>query len=301
MARRIIFENFGADTEENRKRREEITLFEQGVRNRIEQTKSAVQMNIARVANIFESRDLQRIFQQLDTSTAPKDGAILRKQQNILEIRERGLLDEELLKQALAVYAGSGLDFEYPLLLGARQVIMVDPMFGDERNRAALIERISRIAKVTESTEGLQFEIEFVPGNKELVTLTLRPEMFGASNLPHNVARAEQLRHFSPGKPLSLLLGFRTEGADIDSDPDVLDKILPGGAVLADHASGNYLKSLTKEEKYQFIYMSDHFDVADLHASLQKYWAEQGFDFVPLKSEGDSYHYTFLKKRDTSL
>ncbi len=259
-------------------------------------TREALQKNIAGISDIYRSSDMQKMFRQLNAATFPRDGAILHKQRILFELRERKLIDENLLRQAPAVYAGSGIDFEYPVLMGARRVIMVDPIFSDERARADLINRISQIAEVTEASEELCFEVSFDSEEKEIVTLLIRPEIFGNPTLPHVEAERNRFQSFSFEGSISLLLGFRTEGADIDTDPTILGHMLPGGVVLADHMSSRYLQSLSEDDKGH-LFRNVFPDIVAIHESLKGYWIKQGFDFIPLVSEGEGYNYTLLKKK----
>ncbi len=270
--------------------------------NEIAKRRAAVMEELARnrerVGDLYASADMQRIYRQLRAATFPSDSAILHKQRTLRELRERKLLDETLLRKAPAVYVGSGFDFEYPVLMGARRVMLVDPILSDERARKLLIERVEQISPVTETAGEVHFEMEFEPGEKETVTLEIRPEMYGGlPTMPHTVALTERFESFQTDEPISLLLGFRTEGMDIDTDPKMMDQIAPGGIVIADHMSSQYLHTLSDEEKARLLHNLDGWDIRAVHASLQQYWDKLGFDFVPLQSEGDSYHYTCLRKK----
>ena len=268
-------------------------------RSAMQEIKDAVQRNKDRVGDMYASMDMQRFYRQLQAATFPAERAVLHKQEVLHELRGRKLLDETLLRQFPAIYVGSGIDFEYPVLMGARRVMLVDPILSDEKARQTLIQRVGQVVPVTETEREVHFEIDFESGKTEAVILEIHPEIYGGlPDMPHMKNQAAHFASFQTDEPIALLLGFRTEGMDIDTDFKIMEQIVPGGIVLADHMSSQYLHELSDAEKGELFHDSDHYDIRAICGSLQRYWQRRGFDFVPLQFEGDSYHYTCLRKRE---
>lgn len=84
-----------------------------------------------KIGAIFTTPKTRKAFEQIDAATVPRKGAIEHKKRTVIEVREKKLIDQEVLKNNPTVYVGAGIDFEYPLSLGAREIILVDPVLKD--------------------------------------------------------------------------------------------------------------------------------------------------------------------------
>ncbi len=246
------------------------------------------------IGNLFSSIEEQKAFGQVDAATLPRKGAIEHKKNNILEIRKNNLINVEIIKENPTVYIGSGIDFEYPLLLGARNIILVDPILKEDAVIQKLKEKIKSITDL-EPTKISENELCFLLDNGETVKIRMEPTLYGS---PEGIAKMqsdekEQIKRFQPPEKIGMILGFRTVGTDVDEDKESTEKLINGGYILTDNAFNSFFEALTDEEKREYLYANS--PKKPIEIMLEK-WREKGYDFIPLESEGDSYQYTFLRK-----
>lgn len=131
---------------------------------------------------ILGSKEKVSALDAIETTTKPLAKKEVKKG-IVLEILENNFISSELLKNNPLVYIGSGADIEYPLALGARNIVMVDVYFGHsnfkDKLKVEVIDRIKKlIAKNPEIMENkLEFQFDFGQG-KEKVTVELNGQMY---------------------------------------------------------------------------------------------------------------------------
>ncbi len=179
---------------------------------------------------VLTSRDLRNAFKNLKALTFPKIPALNQKRFNVFEINEKGLIASEDLKKGVAVYIGSGTDIEYPLLLGANNIIMVDPLFTDSEGIESLIEEIESIigkGNVQQDSNRLSFQFSFKGDLKEEVIVIVEGKYA-------NIGMVDQTKDvFIPENNISLLLGFAS-GGTLDEDENLINAVINGGYILGD-------------------------------------------------------------------
>lgn len=129
--------------------------------------------------SVLPTEHLRRAYASIDAATGNKDAGIAQKRAFIVDIRTDGLLDEAIMQRHPVVYAGSDKDIHYPLCLGARTIMMVDPIFEDPKQRIEVEARIAAI--ITHQPEwigdGLEFKFDFGKGDED-VLVTFHPDLF---------------------------------------------------------------------------------------------------------------------------
>ena len=134
-----------------------------------------------------EKRELLRsgerlaTFENITTNTWPVKKKSEMKRGVVLELVKKDLLTTEILQTHPLVYIGSGLDVEYPLALGGRHIIMVDPIFSDPQSEEEIIKKIKKIIE-REVNKGfltgqINFTFDFGVG-VEPVIVQLVPKMY---------------------------------------------------------------------------------------------------------------------------
>jgi hypothetical protein len=78
--------------------------------------------------DFLKSGQRRAAWSAIRTNTLPTTKADM-KRGVVLESIHRRLLPENIFKTHPVVYIGSGVDVEYPLALGARYIVLVDPIF----------------------------------------------------------------------------------------------------------------------------------------------------------------------------
>ena len=243
-------------------------------------------------SELLPTPDLQAAYAAISAETLPRAPAIEHKKALVSEIRTRGHLSEEILRRYPVVYVGSATDVEYPLALGCRNLVLVDPALREPEARDSLVRRISKVIgeqPTQRSERELDFAFDFGAGDEQ-VRVRLEPTLYH----PSSEEAAQRWGRFAPPKEIGMILGYQTEGVQVDEEHAAMERLVPGGYVLTNSASGSFLTTLSEEERAQYIYRDHPKPVIEL---LQKKWAERGFEFVALHTEGDSYHYTFLRKQ----
>lgn len=139
-----------------------------------------------KIEAIFTTPETRKAFEQIDAATMPRKGAIEHKKRTVIETREKNLIDQEVLKNNPTVYVGAGIDFEYPLSLGAREIILVDPVLKDPSAIQKLKERVKAITGA-EPSEISDAEIQFKLNNED-VSIKFAPVLYGS---PETVARMQ--------------------------------------------------------------------------------------------------------------
>lgn len=266
-----------------------------------------------REIGLFHSSDLERAYLNLSANTHPKEDAIEHKKRIVRELRNRNLFSPEIQRNYPLVYVASGLDIEYPLLLGGRKVILVDPIFANEDSVTRLTERIKGLtnSQVRQERKKLVFEFDFGEG-KEEVNVTVegvfyseagrKAELDFLSKVPKPTdwqpeeeleSKQEELGYFQPPKQIGMILGFRTSpDAAIDSNQVAMAGLVRGGIILVDEALNILFRMMKQDESLLFESEEDRkpFEL------MKRKYESLGFEFIELQEEGQYINYTFLKK-----
>lgn len=130
---------------------------------------------------LLGSEERLRAFENISTTTFPIGKKSEMKRGIVLELIEKNFLPTEVLQKYPLVYIGSGLDVEYPLAIGGRHIIMVDPIFADSQAEEEIVEKIKSIIK-REINKGflvgqLNFTFDFGAGI-ESVVVQLIPKLY---------------------------------------------------------------------------------------------------------------------------
>ena len=257
------------------------------------QDKTKLQIDLQAVERLFPTKASRRIFEQIDAATGGHESAIKHKQQTILEIRNKKLPDQAILDGNPVVYVGSGIDWEYPVCLGGREIILVDPILGNENSIRQLKERIKGATGSEPTTKdgGLQFLVDFGTGD-EKISIKLEPALYCSPEFQERlkINGEDKLSRFQPPEKIGMLLGFQFTGTDveIDDDTETMSNVITGGFVLANNALGNFFHRVTMEEQGQYLLSSPE----EKLTVKRNWWKEKGLDLIPLETVPD----TFLRK-----
>ncbi|MDD4409937.1 MAG: hypothetical protein PHW52_04795 [Candidatus Pacebacteria bacterium] len=173
--------------------------------------------------NTFSSSDRMNAYLNLSTNTFPIDHKINYKKGIVRDIVSKDLIDENILKNNLTVYLGSGTDIEYPLAFGARNIWLVDP---ELNNNEAILELRERIEKITEERLSLEiqesFRFDFDFGNgKEEVMVDIVPKKYGIDGI-----------HFPENIGLVILFASQDMNRQVCIGEDIRNNIIEGGYIL---------------------------------------------------------------------
>jgi hypothetical protein len=178
---------------------------------------------------ILKSSMRVKALDAITTTTLPISKREIKKGV-VLEIAEKGLFTEELLKRNPTVYLGAGTDVEYPLALGARNITLVDPILEDEKVQQEVIERVRNLIGVEPTINGetLRFKFDFGEGEEEVeVELIARPYL-GASAQENNYKLVQDI---------GVVLLFASQGPSghIRADDSMKEKLVKGGVIIDGH------------------------------------------------------------------
>lgn len=263
-----------------------------------------------KIEQLFPSPDSRRAIEQMSAETMPRKSAIEYKKNNVVEIREKNLINPEILKQHPTIYVGSSVDIEYPLLLGARNITLVDPIFRDEKAVAELAGRIVNFTGENPqqvSAQEISFSFDFGEGDEDVLvqisptayakqdrqTLNLPAELSSTHDEQEITQSYDEPEKFTPPDEIGMLLGFRTTETDLDQDEQAFANVVEGGYVLTDNAFNSFFNTV-RERSGGEIATAIEMD------TVKEVWDENGFEFIPLEHLGDSYQYTFLRKMETA-
>ncbi len=199
--------------------------------------------------SIHFSPDMLRAFNSIDAFATGRMGnqeLIKNKQEIVTEVTKKKLLENVLTEYPL-VYIGSGTDIEYPLCLGGRVIVMVDPIFESPKALADIktkIENITGEKIAQQSLEKLGFTFDFGSGKKPVI-VHFSPKYYGSpeslerrrrvwQNMPSATGKKVEgnippLPRFEPPEKIGLLLGFQSW---VDEDLQALDNLVTGGYIL---------------------------------------------------------------------
>ncbi len=172
------------------------------------------------------------VFDTISTTTNPASKREVKKG-IVLEAVEKRLVSGELLRQHPLIYIGSGTDVEYPLALGGRSILMVDPIFGHEEARQELIEKIRKIVaenSVIEDT-AINFKFDFGEGPENV-----RVEMV-AQHYPYSEDKRKEGDYNLPQENGVILL-YAPDGVIIKENL-LREKLVEGGIIINEYTLTN--------------------------------------------------------------
>ena len=105
-----------------------------------------------------------KVFDSISTTTLPVSKKEMKKGA-ILEIIEKKLLSDKILRDHPVVYIGSGTDVEYPIALGGRNIVMIDPILADEQAIKEVLEKIKRVTNQETQNDNGKIVFSFDFGN----------------------------------------------------------------------------------------------------------------------------------------
>ncbi|MES2225682.1 MAG: hypothetical protein V4480_02635 [Patescibacteria group bacterium] len=177
-------------------------------------------------AKLLGSNERIMALQAVDTTTMPRGPVREMKRSIVLEILKQGLLSTEVLRNNPMVYIGSGTDVEYPLALGGRHIIMVDPVFEQQQAIQEVIDRIEHlIAKGMEKDRNrLTFDFDFGEGSEQVV-VELVPSAYDADLGSEGYALPDAIGH------LVLYASQGPTGA-VSISQEMKSKIVENGAII---------------------------------------------------------------------
>jgi len=184
---------------------------------------------------ILQSGERVRALNAIETTTFPP-GKKEMKKGAVLEIAERCLISDAVLKEQEITYIGSGTDAEYLLALGARHGTMVDPILDIPEARTELLQRIQRACGTEPRVHGdhISFDFDFGSG-KEEVTMRIVSKFItptGSEPRPDNY----ELPHGLGG---IVMYAAQGPGSFVKADDALKSKIAEGGFLLEDLKFGN--------------------------------------------------------------
>ncbi len=182
---------------------------------------------------LFPSVDLVYAFLRMQAMTMPTTKALNSKRLIVQEITLKKYLKG--IEDLRVVYVGSAVDIEYPLLLGARKITMVDPSYKDEKNVQYIADRLNNMRPVMRNVDirgyYMNFSFNFTGGiQNERVSVTFEPKYVEIGEYQFYRYRYEM---YKPSEPIGLLLSFASGGSLFDS-VELLDAVSVGGYILSD-------------------------------------------------------------------
>ncbi len=179
---------------------------------------------------LFNSDELVKAFENMRAQTFPRAHATNMKREIVLQTKENNIMSREILSRGTAVYIGSGDDIEYPLLLGARDITLVDSgTESPERFIEVVLKKINDIGgkEITIKESTISFKII---ESEEAVPVTVHLERKNIAGFPGNDTETED--YVAP-QNISLLLSFNS-GGDADKNISLINGIIPGGYIVPD-------------------------------------------------------------------
>lgn len=180
----------------------------------------------------------QRIaaFLAIFTTTLPIGPKSDEKRGIVSHILRKQLIAEEILRMYPTVYLGSGDDFEYPLALGSRHVILVDPILKEQRAKDNIDARLAGLIGESPELSDDSFEFMFDFGSgKEPVKIELEPQYYNPpKELSGKIESGDIYTDFPPKIGLVLLYASRSPLGQMKAQGDITSKVVEGGGILAD-------------------------------------------------------------------
>ena len=181
---------------------------------------------------LLPSPELRKVFDNFDTTTNPREPNIEKKQGIVSEVLRRQLLDEDVLQKHPSVYIGSFVDFLYPLALGSRNIVLVDPVLENEKVTPALAGLLKKITGCEPfvSRNAITVPFDFGDGSEE-VTIRIEAKPY----IPPEEAGGMEDRYTLPDQA-GLVLLFASQGPDakVVLEEGIERRMVEGGVILCD-------------------------------------------------------------------
>jgi len=176
---------------------------------------------IALIDNLAHTKAITPQYAQLlhriHTSTLGAEGATLRKVEAVIAMRE--VLKAEGIAQKYSANMGAATDWEFPVALGAREIVMVDSDYGKGNTAQQLFDSVRSFDSQAIMTDGdnpdIRFNVDIGEG-KEGVLLHLN---------------SSEITKYQPDRPLGLVVEFAgpTKGSNTSRVP-VISNVTMGMA-----------------------------------------------------------------------
>jgi hypothetical protein len=173
---------------------------------------------------LLGSEERVQALDSITTTTLPSSKKEMKKGV-VLEVAERHLISEEILRTYPLVYLGSGIDIEYALALGGKIIVLVDPILAIPEIKTEAIEKIKHLSSdVVIEGDTCAFEFDFGNG-KERVTTELVAKAYSK----------ETDSYALPDKIGAMVL-YASQGprGRITVDNSVKERIIDGGIIIED-------------------------------------------------------------------
>lgn len=181
---------------------------------------------------LLASQERMAAYDNIDTTTHPRDPRIREKQGIVSEVARQNLLSVDLLRTLPTVYLGSGDDVDYPLALGARKIELVDPIFDDPEAVSSLEKRLGHILQkeIKLNKDGtVAVPFDFGDG-QEVVTIKVTPELYYQRSM--NFKKPDKVYKLPKKIGLVILFASQGPGGQIEQDEKIESRIVKGGAIL---------------------------------------------------------------------
>jgi hypothetical protein len=167
----------------------------------------------------------------ISTSTNPRSKREVKKG-IVLETVEKELIPPDTLKHHPIVYIGSGIDVEYPLALGGRHILMVDPFLADENAKKEILQNLEKLAgTVSNIAETIEFKFDFGEGLEDVkVHMIAKP-------YPYSEKQRKDTDYVIP-MDAAAILSYAPEGISFDTDL-LREKLSDGGVLIHEYILTN--------------------------------------------------------------
>ena len=180
------------------------------------------------MAKYLPSLERRKAYENIETTTNPRKPKIRQKQGIVSELLKNRELPEGVLISYPTVYLGPGTDIEYPLALGSRKIIMVDPILRSPEIQRQILDRVKLLTDkdAAINNDDIVFDFNFVSG-EETVTIKLDPRMYD----PESVETKDK---FILPPEIGMVLGFASQGPSghIKFGDEIKNRVVEGGVIL---------------------------------------------------------------------
>ncbi|MCB9798521.1 hypothetical protein H6758_02245 [Candidatus Nomurabacteria bacterium] len=190
-------------------------------------------LSAAEKETLLHSPSRTAAFENIDTTTNPRQAKIREKQGIVSEILRKELIPAGILKDFPTVYLGSGDDIEYVLALGARKIELVDTIFSDESVLDNFFRKLNPLVGDTiEVTDDgvIQAQFDFGDG-PEPITIKLADKPYYQEEMMHE--KPDSVYELPNQIGTAVLFASQGPSGSIQLTRDIEDKIVENGVALA--------------------------------------------------------------------
>ena len=218
----------------------------------------------------FSSQDLKNAYSNLQETVKFGGCKESKSKQKLIErLRETGKLEEiqEILKNKPLIYPGGLNDIEYPLVLGARDIIIFDPRSDFDQIRDKIEDRYDSDSTKEQDETSCTLAFNFDFGNStEEVTLKIIKKYFPTDTAEDRIRLQENSRDSEYDEPeiissdknsklnlselsnIGVILEHGCVGQDLTYSPIILEKLDSNGFILTDSEKAYSSEILTREK-----------------------------------------------------